>query len=73
MIKADDAANAVLQDQALNHQLTVFGDAFRIGGDNLNAMIRASYFYAAVGVDIGLGLFESPFHTDAAGHRARRR
>ena len=35
VIKADDAAYAILQDQPLHHQLSVFRDAFRIASDQV--------------------------------------
>ena len=69
MIDADDAAGPRLEeDQALDHRLSIFGDAFRIHGDDANAMIGPVDRNAAAGVDIGDRLLEAPIHADAAGH-----
>ena len=41
MIDADDAADLILKDQPLDRRLAKFGDAFRIHGDDADAVIGA--------------------------------
>ena len=73
MIDADYAADLILKDQSLHRSLAEFGDAFRIHGDDADAVIGAVDLQAAAGVDVCDRLLEAPIHADAAGHRARRR
>ena len=72
VIKANDAVHAILQDQALDRQLPVFGDTFGIGADDADAVIRAIDGDAAVGVNIGDSLLKAPIHANAADYRTWR-
>ena len=72
VIDADDGMDFVLQDQPFHHQLSIFGYAFGIDGDDPQRMILSLNLDAAIGVDIGHGLLEAPVHADAAGHGTGR-